>query len=111
MDHYYHAVPGRLRIKTPFAKRNPEVVSDIERLLIQCDGLQTISSNPLTGSIVITYDPRKITHQKILSLLQEEGYFDSTNALSSDEQLGKLLGGIVEMAFQRTAFSLVSALL
>ncbi|MGO9611509.1 MAG: HMA2 domain-containing protein [Dissulfurispiraceae bacterium] len=52
-----HHVPGRIRIEVPSLKGLTfEVLEGLSRLTIPC-GIEGISPNPLTGSLVIKYNP------------------------------------------------------
>jgi hypothetical protein len=76
MSYYYHAIPGRLRIKTPLVKNNERQARHIEKFLSQIRGVVSIVTSTLTGSITINYNP-KVTDQKILlEILQKRGIFD-----------------------------------
>jgi hypothetical protein len=51
-----HQVPGRLRMKIPSAKGNPELLQQIGDTFAQIPGIEQIVVNPTTGSIVLNYD-------------------------------------------------------
>jgi hypothetical protein len=51
-----HQVPGRLRMKIPSAKGNPELLQQIGDTFSQIPGIEQITVNPVTGSIVLQYD-------------------------------------------------------
>jgi hypothetical protein len=51
-----HASPGRIRLKVEDIKNNPHRASDIEVKLRTVSGLQSVHANPLTGSLLLTYD-------------------------------------------------------
>lgn len=51
-----HQVPGRLRMKIPSAKGNPELLQQIGDTFAQIPGIEQIVVNPVTGSIVLNYD-------------------------------------------------------
>jgi hypothetical protein len=55
MSYYLHDVPGRLRIKTPFIKGNEKLAKHVERFLEQINGIVSITTNPLTGTIIMVY--------------------------------------------------------
>jgi hypothetical protein len=54
--HVAHQVPGRLRIKIPAGKGNPELLKQISETFGVIPGIEQITINPTTGSIVLDYD-------------------------------------------------------
>jgi hypothetical protein len=71
---YVHALEGRLRIKIPEVKGAPHNGREIERHLGLCAGVEEVSANPITGSVLILYNPRLIGQEEIISAFQEIGY-------------------------------------
>jgi len=51
-----HQVPGRVRMKIPGAKGNPEMLQQIAQTFAAIPGIERITVNPTTGSLVIRYD-------------------------------------------------------
>jgi hypothetical protein len=51
-----HQVPGRIRMKVPSAKDNPELLEQIKQTFAVIPGIEQVSVNPTTGSIVLHYD-------------------------------------------------------
>jgi hypothetical protein len=51
-----HQVPGRLRMKIPAGKGNPELLRQISETFGLIPGIEQITVNPTTGSIVLHYD-------------------------------------------------------
>jgi hypothetical protein len=52
-----HQVPGRIRMKVPSAKGNPEQLEEYKQALSLIPGIEQVEVNPDTGSIVLKYDP------------------------------------------------------
>jgi Heavy metal associated domain 2 len=52
-----HQVPGRIRMKVPSAKGNPEQLEEYKATLSLIPGIEQVEVNPETGSIVLKYDP------------------------------------------------------
>jgi hypothetical protein len=52
-----HQIPGRIRMKVPSAKGNPEQLEGYKEILGAIPGIESIETNPDTGSIVLRYDP------------------------------------------------------
>ena len=51
-----HASPGRLRLKVDHIKNDPERAGEIEDQLRTVRGIVSAEANPLTGSLLLTYD-------------------------------------------------------
>jgi hypothetical protein len=51
-----HQVPGRLRMKIPAGKGNPDLLKQISETFSLIPGIEEITVNPTTGSIVLHYD-------------------------------------------------------
>jgi Heavy metal associated domain 2 len=51
-----HQVPGRVRMKIPAGKGNPELLQQISEVFGVIPGIEEISVNPTTGSVVLHYD-------------------------------------------------------
>src|SRR5215475_10583517 len=51
-----HQVPGRVRMKIPAAKGNPELLQQVADCFTAIPGIERITVNPATGSVVMHYD-------------------------------------------------------
>lgn len=51
-----HQVPGRVRMKIPAGKGNPELLQQISEVFRAIPGIEEITVNPATGSVVLHYD-------------------------------------------------------
>jgi len=123
MSYYVHNVPGRLRVKTPHAKKNPATAAEITNLLESMVGIDSTAVNTLTGSVVINYDSAAVKSDDILALLQRQGYFDMTEARTSEHYfdeavsraggvIGKAIIGIaLDKMFEGSALSLLTVLI
>jgi len=72
---YVHALQGRLRIKLPELKGNPMRAQEIESQFNLMTGMQQVSANPVTGSLLFIYDPHLLKQEEIGVVLRELGYF------------------------------------
>lgn len=123
MSYYCHQVPGRVRVKSPRLKSNPEAGNALRDLLQDLPGLRETAVNPLTGSVVVTFDSARLGGNQVLNRLTEHGYFDPTRAVSNDQVInsaatkaGKVvgkavLGACIEKAFEGSALSLLAVLI
>ena len=51
-----HQVPGRVRMKIPEGKGNPELLKQIADTFAAIPGIEHVTVNPATGSLVMRYD-------------------------------------------------------
>src|SRR5580704_10081704 len=51
-----HQVPGRVRMKIPAGKGNPELLKQISEVFGVIPGIEEVTVNPSTGSVVLHYD-------------------------------------------------------
>lgn len=51
-----HQVPGRIRMKIPSAKGNPELLEQMKQTFAVIPGIEQVTVNPATGSLVLHYD-------------------------------------------------------
>jgi hypothetical protein len=51
-----HQVPGRIRMKIPAGKGNPELLEQIKETFGVIPGIERVAVNPTTGSVVLHYD-------------------------------------------------------
>lgn len=54
-----HQVPGRIRMKVPSAKDNPELLEQIKQTFSAIPGIEQVTINPTTGSVVLHYDTER----------------------------------------------------
>jgi hypothetical protein len=64
-----HQIPGRIRMKVPAGKGNPDLLEKIRKSFGVVPGIEQVAVNPITGSVVLEYDERK--HEKLCSDLQQ----------------------------------------
>jgi hypothetical protein len=64
-----HQVPGRVRMKIPAGKGNPELLKQISDVFAVIPGIEEIVVNPTTGSVVLNYDTDR--HDEFHGAFQE----------------------------------------
>jgi copper chaperone CopZ len=123
MSYYFHNVPGRMRVKIPFLKGRANRIKAVEDLLSNLDGTEQIKTNPLTGSVVINYDPDLLDAQQIIQFLIDHHYFDESNAITHDEhvqsaaakagvKIGKMIfGWAVSKTLEANGLSMLAAII
>ncbi|MEW6659364.1 MAG: HMA2 domain-containing protein [Thermodesulfobacteriota bacterium] len=120
MSAYVHALSGRLRLKIPHLKGNPLRAQEIENQVNLMAGMQQVAANPVTGSLLLIYDPDLLNQEEIFAFLKDLGYFQDyrgrhSSFLSStpgdqgvvEKITTTLASGLMEVALTR----LVSALI
>jgi len=85
MDYYYHYVPGRIRIQTPFIHNNPQNTATFDNAIKSLKGITSVETDTVTGSALIRFDENKIKQEQIVSFLEKQCYFIMSKAKSSDE--------------------------
>ena len=55
-----HALPGRVRLKVAGIKNNPGLAQEIKQRLSSKAGVSRVQINPITGSVLMHYDPRVV---------------------------------------------------
>jgi hypothetical protein len=66
-----HHVRGRIRLKIPASRGNASLLEEIKRAIAPLEGVKRIDSNPVTGTLVIHYDPE--IHPEFHETLSDHG--------------------------------------
>ncbi len=66
-----HSVPGRVRLKVKALRESPEYRQTLEKDLNQAPYLKKVQVRPLTGSLIIFYDPALVQVQELLDLIAQ----------------------------------------
>ena len=123
MRYYVHHTPGRLRIKIPILKDNAEKGERTGKLLQSLTGVNQVTVNARTGSVLIQYDCDATSAKQLLSFLEDHNLFSESKAMDCDSYLmnhaskaGEKIGRAViswslGLAFQGTPFSLFTAII
>lgn len=122
MGSYMHNVPGRLRVKTPSLKSTSAGADEITDCFGHLDGIRGVNLNPVTGSVVIHYDPDLLGCDEILQALKEKGHFNESMLLSQTYRqqaisktahtVGKVLfGWAVGKALENSGLSFLTVLI
>ena len=111
-----HAIDGRIRIRVPAVKNSPPKAAELEsRIFSLHESIEQVTSNPVTGSVLILYDTQLATQHDIFTVLKDHGYgwnmFSATSRLTP-KKLGKdlyhsVLSSTMEFALERLIFALV----
>ncbi|MGP8050863.1 MAG: HMA2 domain-containing protein [Desulfobaccales bacterium] len=71
---YVHALAGRLRIKIPKVKGAAAKAQELEEHLQELSGIESVSANPVTGNVLVLYNPQRIDQWNIIFSLTDGGY-------------------------------------
>ncbi|WP_041795298.1 heavy-metal-associated domain-containing protein [Pararhodospirillum photometricum] len=70
---YIHSVPGRLRVKTR-SFRAVEETRQLCRSLATWDGVEEVTFNPRSNSLVVIYDPARVVEDDLLAAIRAQGH-------------------------------------
>ena len=73
-----HHVPGRIRVQVPIIKKLS--VATLKKLagIPLPEGIKDVRANPVTGSLVITYDPDHVDIEKYLRKMMTDNEIVAT---------------------------------
>lgn len=86
MTAYMHCVPGRMRLKSPSWKTSPEEGEEAKTFLQSLPGVRSAAFTPLTGSLVVHFDPRLLRPEEIMAKLAERGLIDPSRLHSLEDR-------------------------
>lgn len=76
-----HFIPGRIRVRSQRVKLSQDFAQEVENRLAGLDGVRKVETNPLTGSILVEYDPRTLAQPEQRQAAREtlHGLFPELN--------------------------------
>jgi hypothetical protein len=80
MNYYVHDVPGRLRVKIPTVKDRPNSGRQLKAFFDAMEGVDKVTVNTVTGSLVVRYDVGRVGPDRLLETLEANGFYDKTCA-------------------------------
>lgn len=83
MGYYIHQVPGRLRVRTPLVKKDPECAQSLVRTLQQFRGVHSVKVSVTTGSIVVSYDDTSVDSSQLMKEMRRSGVLGNVIAFPS----------------------------
>jgi hypothetical protein len=87
--HVAHHTHGRVRMKVPTAKGNPEEMARIAETFVGTPGVRKVEANPVTGSLVVHYAAERRAEIRA-SILNSHG----TDFEPPETEIDKLTGNI-----------------
>ena len=73
-----HHIQGRIRLHVPAIKKLPMETLKKLSTLPAPEGIRNVQANPITGSVVINYDPKHIDITKFLQEMMADEEFLAT---------------------------------
>jgi copper chaperone CopZ len=110
---FIHSLEGRLRLKIPQVKGAAAKALEIEAHLRHFTGVESVSANPVTGSVLILYDSSLIDQGHLISIFKESGYLSPSppEAVSAPGIVKKVTttvtAGLMEVALTRLVAALI----
>jgi hypothetical protein len=91
-----HQVPGRVRMKIPAGKGNPELLKQISEMFAAIPGIEEIVVNPATGSVLLHYDTDR-HHEFHDAFSEQHASHNATHGASNGAALGMMHGADTEL--------------
>ncbi len=66
-----HAIPGRIRVRIPRIKNDPDYAAQTRERLRALPGITGVEANSVTASVVVTYDEAATTFPELIPGLSE----------------------------------------
>ncbi|MEE4637320.1 MAG: hypothetical protein V2J42_01095 [Wenzhouxiangella sp.] len=120
MSHYFHHVPGRIRIRSRRLRADVAHAHALVQRLIETDGVKDVKTNERNGSITIHYDHDEATGIQIIGMLAAEGFVPNgqitqQNATSAEGDLFStfaraVIGAVAQQTVTRSLSTLVTIL-
>lgn len=126
MTSYTHHIPGRLRTRYPQLKNNPARARTVAAAIRNIDGVLSVETSVVTGSVLIRYDANASKRDALLEALrrtkQQLGLVQDCSSPQpapgqamqgnlAETLADKALGMIVEKCIEHSAYALFAALL
>lgn len=86
-----HQSPGRLRLRIPARRRDHEFFDAVAEIVSACEGVTSVTTNPLTGSILIRYTGALddlVAYAGLFGLLPQEAAEPSAPAAAAAGRTG-----------------------
>jgi len=91
-----HRLPGRLRLKVPEKRRDTAWFTEIVGRLEQVSGVEQVEISPLSGSMLIRYDPNEPLEQR----LRQNGLIQIENPAAPSSPVVDTLADVISRSDQ-----------
>ena len=109
-----HHVPGRLRLRSAALKGIDRACEQARGHLAQIAGVKAASVNPITGSVLLEYDPGVLSPDQAIEALAVHGTVLGANEADIDaggKWADKLANGVMDWAINALAERLATAMI
>jgi hypothetical protein len=112
-----HHLPGRLRLRSAVLKGNARACERAQHHLAQIGGVKQASANPITGSVLLGYDPNRLSPGEVTEVLAAHGYV--LRAIEAETEAGDwwadrvasaVMDWVVNALAERLAVAMIAAL-
>lgn len=90
---YFHATPGRLRVRVVNLKDRVASARSLEVLLMSQPGIKHVRANPITSNVLVSFDQDTMSHEDVLQSLADLGHLpvlSEEQAIGADDRLCEL---------------------
>ena len=112
-----HHIPGRLRFRSAALKGNACACEMARSRLNRIRGVTSVAANPITGSLLVEYDPATLAPAHVVSALANQGYVAVTEEQSpeagggwADRLANAVKGWIIDALVERLVLVMIGAL-
>lgn len=112
-----HHVPGRLRFRSAALKADAHAGEVARARLSRIEGVTAVAANPITGSLLVEYNPATLAPADVVDALANHGYVAAAEEQSRDggggwaDRVANAVGGwIIDALAERLVFVMIGAL-
>lgn len=71
---YFHATPGRIRVRVVNLKDRVASARSLEVLMMSQPGIKHVRANPVTSNVLVKFDQDVMSHEDVLQSLADLGH-------------------------------------
>ena len=112
-----HHIPGRLRFRSAALKGAPRAGEIAPARLSRIKGVTSVAANPITGSLLVEYDPATLAPTRVIDALSNHGYIAAAEEQRTRggggwaDRLASAVGGwIIDALAERLVWVMIGAL-
>lgn len=92
-----HYVPGRLRVRLAQVAEDPAFGDQLRSMLVSIEGIRSVETRSLTGSVLVEYDPEGLDLESLLAIARMLEIVPQGAALPGGARSGPLAAGITRL--------------
>ena len=112
-----HHIRGRLRFRSAALKGAPRAGEIARARLSRIKGVTAVAANPITGSLLVEYDPATLAPTRVIDALSKHGYVAAAEEQRTQggggwaDRLASAVGGwIIDALAERLVWVMIGAL-